>query len=197
MALLRVDDYLASNPPMNGLFHTIAIDGRGGSGKSSLSRYLAERYPELVVLHGDDYNQQQGTAWFGVANDALLLHDVFEPLRRGNVFAPRHYDWKAGAFTEPSAVTVSGMFCAEACFAFAYPLDWDLRLWVEVTKEAAFDRAVGRETAENGWDTPSPKYLNEWRQWQSREDEYIARSRPLDWATLVLDGTRPWTDQLE
>ena len=112
MEPFRLRDYFANSGPRNGRFYAIAIDGRGGSGKSSLSRYLQELYPALVVLHGDDYNQAHGSAWFGVPDDGLLSRDVFEPLKGGNHFTPRHYDWKAQTFTEPTEVVVSTLFCA-------------------------------------------------------------------------------------
>jgi uridine kinase len=193
----RLQHYFAKHAPKNGRFHTIAIDGRAGSGKSSLSRYLLERYPTAIIFHGDNYNQARGSAWFGAPNEALLRTDVFEPLQRGNTFASRHYDWKAATWTAVTEVVVSDIFCAEACFAFEYPLDWDVRLWVDVSRAEALARAVTRETAEHGWETPDPGYLEEWRQWQLQEDAYIARVDPARLATTVLDGSLPWTDQLD
>ena len=193
----RLHDYFARHVPSNGRFYTVAIDGRAGTGKSSLSRYLAERYPTMVVFHGDDYNEARGSAWFGVPREAFLRTDVFEPLQRGHTFWPRHYDWRAATWTAPTEVVVSDMFCAEACLAFEYPLSWDVRLWVELGRADALARAVARETAEHGWETPPARYLDEWRQWQLQEDAYISRVDPLRRATTVLDGSLPWTEQIE
>ncbi|MEU8244248.1 hypothetical protein AB0C07_38840 [Actinoplanes missouriensis] len=57
----------------------IAVDGRGGSGKTTLAGRLAERIPGSAVVHTDD------VAWwhsrFGWAD--LMTAGVLEPLRAG------------------------------------------------------------------------------------------------------------------
>ena len=163
----------------------------------SLSRYLQELDLSFVVVHGDDYNEANGSAWFGLPSEELKRRDLFDPVRRGSrLVTPRRYDWTAKRFAEPREILVRTSFCFEECFAFEYPVDWDVMLWVEVSRQESFDRAVRRETAENGWDAPAERYLNEWRQWQIREDAYIARVDPARVANAVLDGLRPWADQI-
>jgi adenylate kinase family enzyme len=61
---MNIQKWLATHQPGNGRFFTIAIDGRGGCGKSTLAELLKAKLPDFVVLNGDDY--------FELVNDPIV-----------------------------------------------------------------------------------------------------------------------------
>src|SRR4051812_1239890 len=65
--------------PVHGRPRIVAVDGRGGAGKSTLVRRLAAHVPSSAVVHTDDIAWHQ--AYFDWAG--LLAEHVLEPLRRG------------------------------------------------------------------------------------------------------------------
>jgi uridine kinase len=98
--MFSLADFLDQNQPKNGRFFTIAIDGRGGSGKSALTEYLQERYPKLTMIKGDDYFEPvQDDVMWGEFNERRFLEDVIEPLQEGNSFQYKNYDWHEEAQT--------------------------------------------------------------------------------------------------
>lgn len=68
----------------------VAIDGRGGAGKTSLREYLTPLLPEYFLLHGDIYFEPtpSGPA-FGSFNDARFINEIFNPAIAGSPFLCR------------------------------------------------------------------------------------------------------------
>ena len=83
---------------------TVAVDGRGGAGRSTLVRRLAERVPSSAVVHTDDL------AWHHAFFDwaGLLAEQVLEPLRRGEAVDHRPRAW-AERGREGSIVVRAGL----------------------------------------------------------------------------------------
>jgi uridine kinase len=190
--MINIRDILNKRPPRNGDFYTIAIDGRGGSGKSVLADHLAKLMPAFVVINGDDYFEpvQNEVVW-GDFNEERFNHDVIQPLQVGNRFAYRPYDWHAEPHVTERTVSVAGGFCLERCFSFALDLDWDFKLWVETPRALCLERGVARESI------PKERAMAAWRDvWQPREDEYINREQPTEVADVVVDGTEPFDQQI-
>ena len=77
----------------------MAINGHSSSGKSSLSRRLANTLPDCSVLHTDDLAWHHGVfSW-----DELLINDVLPALRNRRVLQYRPPAWvsrgREGAIT--------------------------------------------------------------------------------------------------
>jgi hypothetical protein len=50
MNSFSLGDFISSNEPENRRFFTIAIDGRGASGKSVLAAHMKKLHPDFVIL---------------------------------------------------------------------------------------------------------------------------------------------------
>ncbi len=188
--MFSLGDFFDQNKPKNGRFFTIAIDGRGGSGKSLLAEYLRDKHPELYFLEGDDYFEptKDGETW-GDFNEQRFSREVIEPLKQGSSFTYKKYDWHKQS--EPQAVKIGQGFCVERCYSFEFDLDWDLKIWVETPKEICLERGLAREHM------PRDQVLHAWEQvWQPREDEYIERVKPLETADLIINGTELFDTQI-
>src|SRR3989344_8431711 len=94
MSRYSLNDFLGLSEPKNGRFFTIAVDGRGGSGKTVFAEYLKKHLPDFVFLNGDDYFEPvEGQIVWGNFNDKRFKENVIEPLKHGNTFVYRPYDW--------------------------------------------------------------------------------------------------------
>lgn len=177
--------------PRNSRFFTIAIDGRGASGKSAFAEYIKQLLPDFVILNGDDYFEpiDHPEVW-GDFNNERFEQDVIEPLKHSNTFLYRPYDWHAEPHISEQTVTVTKGFCLERCYSFTFDLDWDLKIWVETPKNICLERGLAREAM------PRDKVLKAWQYWQAVENKYIQSFDPTNKASLVIDGTEPFEEQV-
>lgn len=192
MTIFSINSFLNSHKPKNNSFYTIAIDGRGGSGKTAFAEYLKTLLPEFVFLNGDDYFEpvENQIVW-GAFNDVRLNKEIIEPLKSGNSFEYKRYDWRTNQYISNSKTNVEKGFCLERCYAFAMDLDWDLKIWVETPPSICLQRGLMREHM------PKERVLRAWNEvWQPEEDKYIQKNKPLEIADTVIDGTKPFEHQL-
>lgn len=189
--MLDIQSFLQTHQPKNGRFFTIAIDGRGGSGKTSFAELLKVRLPGFTTLNGDDYFEptHDSVVW-GDFNDERFIHDIIEPLKSGSNFAYRPYDWHTQPHISEKQIQVTEGFCLERCYSFTFDIDWDLKIWVETPKEICLERGLARENM------PREKTIPAWQVWQQQEDAYIRDFGPQHRADIVIDGTLPFEKQL-
>ena len=183
---------LQNRLPNNGKFYLVAIDGRGGSGKSTLATELAAGLPGFTVLNGDEYFEPTpGELAWGAFNDERFDQEVIRPLQTSRTFVYRPYDWHASPHITDRPVTIDRGFMLERSHIFGLDLPWDLKIWVETPKSVCLERALVRETL------PCERVLRVWQEvWQPAEDAYIASYHPKRRADIVVDGTRPFLEQL-
>ena len=119
----------------------IAIDGRCGSGKSTLSRWIASVYG-ATVLHMDDFFQTEQQKAAGeqapAANiDGARLLAALNPLSKGEPFEFRPYDCLTGEFLPPRQMRPGHMSVVEGsyCLHPALRLDYDLKIFLTVDPE--------------------------------------------------------------
>jgi len=186
---------LASRPPRNGAYPTVVVDGRGGSGKSRLGSWLREELPGFVVLNGDDYFEpHDDPITWGDFNEARFDAEVLAALREGRrSIGMRPYSYRLGRVEAPRLVSVVSGVVVERCFGFGLDVDWDVRIWVEAPRSICLTRGIERDTSDKLGD----RVRLAWEQvWQPREDDYISERRPREVADIVLDGTKPFAEQL-
>lgn len=128
----------------------VAIDGRCGSGKSSLSQLIASVYG-AVVLHMDDFFQTERQKSAGepapVANiDGARLKAALAPLSRGEPFEFRPYDCLTGEFLPPRFIRPGRIAVVEGsyCLHPAVRLDYDVKIFLTVDYETQLARIKAR-----------------------------------------------------
>lgn len=165
-----------SAPPRAGRTRVLAIDGRSGSGKSSLARDLADRLDAPIVQL-----EQLYPGWDGLqAGVDLLVEAVLVPLSAGLVAQVPRYDWLSGRFIEPwpldapPLVIVEGVGAgARAAATFATVL-----VWLELAPELRQERAFARD---------GDLYRPHWQRWAAQEDLLLAREQTPSRADVVLN----------
>lgn len=165
----------------------VAVDGRGGAGKSTLSRLLAEELGPAAVVHTDDLAWHEPFFGWG----GLLRAGVLEPLHRGEAVDFRPPQWVArgreGSIAVPAglrAVVVEGAGARQEEYADLI----DATVWVQAEVAEAERRGVARDVAEgtNGDEDEARAF---WREWTSHETPFFAAQRPWKYALAVVAGT--------
>ncbi|MCS7478667.1 uridine kinase [Umezawaea endophytica] len=161
----------------------VAVDGRGGAGKSTFVERLRAVVPASAAVHTDD------VAWHHAYFDwgGLLVENVLRPLHRGEAVEFRPRAWierdRPGAIRVPSGVDVvwvEGTGIIREEFA-----PWvDASIWVQGDLDEQERRLVAR-------DGDSPAQRRHVAAWLAEELPLLLREQPWRRATVVVDGTAP------
>jgi uridine kinase len=161
----------------------VAVDGRGGGGKTALANRLCRQLQPAAVVHSDDL------AWhhsrFGW--DDLMIDGVLAPLRAGRAvrYQPpawrthgrhHHLELPAGL----STVLVEGVGVSRRSLV---PL-LDAAVWVQSDLDEARERAIRRDIAEHGW--TEAEALRNWYEWEDEELPFLGDDRPWERCCFIV-----------
>lgn len=179
--LQQVVDLLRGATPHGPGPLVVALDGRGGAGKSVLGARIQGLVPNSAVVHTDD------VAWWHSYFDwaRLLVDGVLAPARRGEAVCFRPPAWESrgreGAIEVPAGIDLllvegTGVIRAELA-------DWiDASLYLQGDLDVQEQRLVQR-------DGDSPEIRAFIASWLEEEIPLMARERPWERATLLVDTT--------
>jgi uridine kinase len=175
-SVVRLAGRLAwSRAPAAGRTRVVAVDGRSGSGKTSLAAELSGALSAPVVALEYLYG-----GWDGLERGIdVLVSEVLEPVAAGRAALVPRYDWVAAAWDtpwtlEPPEVLIVEGVGAGARRAAGYQ---SVLVWTEAAASVRKKRALDRdgETFQPYWD-----------QWAAQEDALLARERTPERADLIL-----------
>lgn len=172
-------DHATDAPPSCGRIRVIAIDGRSGSGKTSLAQELAHEWEASVVSMDSIYPGWSGLA----AATPLLLTHVLEPLSRGEETAVPTWDWLADRPGPVLPLTVTDRLIVEGCGSTvgAAADHMGTRVWLDGPAELRRERAIGRDGA---------LFEEHWQMWADQEAEVFAADRTAERAHLRFTAQR-------
>jgi energy-coupling factor transporter ATP-binding protein EcfA2 len=176
-----VEQLHAAAGAVTGRPRIVAIDGRGGAGKSTLVQLLRAAVPSSAVVHTDD------VAWHHSFFDwaGVLAEHVLEPLRRGEAVDFRPPPWaqrdRPGSIVVPAGLEVVWVEGTGVLRAQLAPL-LDASVWVQVDRLTAERRLVDR-------DGDAPEQRRHVEEWLREEHPFLLREQPWRHATLVLAGS--------
>jgi uridine kinase len=158
----------------------VAINGHSSSGKSSLSRRLANTLPDCSVLHTDDLAWHHGVfSW-----DELLINDVLPALRNRRALQYRPPAWvsrgREGAITidhDRNFVIIEGVGSSQE----SVRRQLDVIIWVQTPQSVLESRDAARVAA---GEISASSYAN----WMAEENAYMSTERPWEHADLIVDG---------
>jgi len=176
--MARVTDVAALD---EGAVGVLAVDGRSGSGKTTVAGQLASVVG--AVVHTDDI------AWHHSFFDwtELLIENVLRPVGRGEAVDYRPDAWRErdrpGSIAVPAPLQwliVEGVGAARRELA---PYN-DAVLWVQSDDAVARERGIARD----GGDQAA---IDFWDEWMAAEVPFLEDHRPWDRADLIVNGTPP------
>ena len=165
----------------------VAVDGRGGGGKTTLASRLARCVPDSAVVSTDDI------AWNHSIFDWAepLIDGVLRPFRAGSAVAYRPPGWvrhgREGAIEVADTVQV---LIIEGVGASRSELTgWlDAAVWVQSDFAEAERRGIARDIA-SGVNGDADATIAFWHTWMAEELPFFDRDRPWERAALIVAGT--------
>ncbi len=167
----------------------VALDGRCGSGKTTLAAQLAGQFPQSITVHTDDFylppsDRAAGWEYIPCANMDLarLRTEVLAPARAGQAVPYRAYSCREGAYLPEQLlapqplVIVEGSYSCHPSLADCY----DLKGFVTCSKAEQTRRLQARE---------GERYPNFAARWIPLEEGYFAEYNTAETADVILDTT--------
>lgn len=121
----------------------VALDGRCGSGKTTLSAQLAERFPQSITLHTDDFYlppPQRVTGWERISCANMHLERLrprpSRPARPAAVCYKAYSCWE-GAYLPPRVLRAAPLVIVEGSYSHHPSLApyYDIKVFVTCSAE--------------------------------------------------------------
>jgi uridine kinase len=161
----------------------VAVDGHGGSGKSSFAVHLSRALGGVPIVRTDDFATWDNPIdWW-----PQLLERVLVPLSKGEPARFERSHWGSERDGELVVVEPAEFLILEGVTASreAFAPYVTYSIWVEAPEQLRLQRGLERD---------GPEALEQWRAWVAEEDRYRVRERPDERADLVIQGDRNlWT----
>ena len=168
----------------------LALDGRCGSGKTTMAAALAEQFPDSIVLHTDDFylppaDRMPGWEQTPCAhkNLARLRDEVLAPPCAGKPVLYRAYSCREGAYLPVQQLAAQPLVILEGSYSH-HPLLTGcetLRVFLTCAKEEQTRRLQARE---------GERYANFAARWVPLEEGYFAQYHIAETADFVVDTTQ-------
>jgi cytidylate kinase len=148
----------------------LLIDGRAGSGKTTLAAHLAQRTGAQLV-HMDDLTP----GWNGLAQSSIALQQL---LTTGEA---KRYDWHVGALIGTISVNLAAPLIVEGCGSITRDTIHFAQqsVWMECPIEIRQQRAIDRD---------GEMFSEFWEHWAAQELDHLSKHQPNLLAAMVCDG---------
>jgi hypothetical protein len=176
-AVQRLSD---ASPDVAGRPRVIAIDGRGGAGKTTLAKRLRELRPRSAMLHTDDI------AWNHAYFDwgSVLIENILRPVHQGIAVDFRPRAWIAhgrpGSITIPDGIDYLWVEGTGTIREELAPW-WDASIWVQGDLDDQERALIAR-------DGDSPEQREHVANWLKEEIPLLLREQPWARATMIVAG---------
>jgi uridine kinase/MFS family permease len=154
----------------------VAIDGYGGSGKTTLARWLVNRLGGTTIC-SDDFARAGVPGWEWHRFDEQVL----APLVADKAARYQRYDWDEERLAEWHEIEPGGFLFAEGVSISRKELGdpWNLKVWVECPYEVRLERGLDRD---------GEAMRETWDYWMLEETRYVEEQRPHERADYIVLG---------
>ncbi|MEI6481693.1 MAG: hypothetical protein WCO19_05345 [Candidatus Saccharibacteria bacterium] len=190
---MDINKLLVSKKTSVGKIKLIAIDGHGGSGKSTLAKLLAMQLKAEIIQTDDFASWDNPENWW-----PLLIERVFDPIKSGakTLSYPRSKWWETHHPEPVVNQPVTDIVILEGVSSLRKEFRpyISLGIFVDTPQEICLQRGFERDKGQDGKSDEEIKHM--WEQWYEKEETYIARNNPKEFADLVINGDRPFNEQV-
>ncbi len=164
----------------------IAIEGFGGSGKSTVARRLAALLGEAYVVHFDDFIVKERLterSWDkGAFDRGRLEAQVLRPLRLRRSAAYQRLVWDTNTLSEPEPVPDVQHVIVEGISSYHPTIadHCDYKLWVDAPMAVAKARGRARDSANEN--------AGNWDLWAENDLRYQDAYDPRSRADFIVDN---------
>lgn len=187
----QVADAIRNLPRSRTATRIVAIDGAGGSGKTTLAATVAELLDGTpVIVYGDDFyrpmpehEREELGAQHGYHRyfDWERLRDqVLAPLQVEQTACYQRFDWATGVLGARREVVPGGVVIVEGVYAARPELAhfYQLTVYVDTPREVCLERMRARGENPEEWIM----------RWRAAEDYYLRITSPQTRLQLVVQG---------
>lgn len=166
----KVTELLTQKQPV-----LLAIDGYGGSGKTTLARTMQSEFPNSAIITLDDFATDPDSG----ADRKRFLSHVLMPISERK---PAHYqlfDWPSKTLAEWRTVKADALVIIEGVSVLGEDFNsyYDVRIWIDCPFELASQRMKERDK-----NMHNPNYFNVWE----KEDRDYEKTEPWKRADLLI-----------
>lgn len=188
-----INPLIASKYSKVGKILFIAIDGHVASGKSTLAIWLSSKLNAEIIQTDSFASWDNPFDWV-----PLAVKYVFDPIKQGSktLSYPRSKWWENHYPTPMIDQLVTPIMILEGVGALREELRKYISfgIFVDIPRTLCFDRGIKK-------DMKAGKTFEEvfrlWDQWLDKEDIYLKEHKPQEYADIVVDGTKPFEEQIE
>ena len=175
----------------------IAIEGFGGSGKSTVAARLAQSLLGAHVVGIDDFIVKEKLAepsWdYGTFDRQRLEQEILKPAVNGRPIVYRKLQWETNTLSDPVAIPPVPFLIVEGISSYHPDIAhyFDFKIWVHAPIEVAKARGHARDgSGENA------RY---WDLWMSNDLEYQSQYHHDLVADFVIDNGPdvPWSTRAD
>lgn len=191
---MNIREILSSKTPSVGNTLFIAVDGHGGSGKSTFAKLLGEKLGAQIVQTDYFASWDNPLNWW-----PLVIQYVFEPIKNGatTLNYPRS---KWSPDHNPEAVIdqpVTPIMILEGVSSLRKEFREYIGygIFVDTPKGLCLQRGVERDLTYD-YKKSREELTEMWNKWFGDEEAYFKRDNPNAYANLVIDGNQPFEGQI-
>jgi uridine kinase len=153
----------------------LAIDGYGGSGKTTLARAVQSEFPGSTIITLDDF----ATDTTSGADRKRFLSQVLAPLSDTNAAHYQRFNWREKALADWITVEPNGLIVIEGVSVLGEDFNsyYDVRVWIDCSLELASQRMKERDK-----NMHNSKYFNVWK----KEDSDYEKTEPWKRADFMV-----------
>jgi uridine kinase len=163
----------------------IAIDGKGGAGKSTLSQQLCDEL-NVGVIHTDDFTTFDKPAYDG---SDLVIEKVFKPIVDGHrkLSYKRLQVWPGEpSFVEDQIISdimlIEG--CGVSCEKFRPYLSYVVT--IKLDDSVRIKRIIERDVVDGGRSSEENDRIG--KLWEEKGNEYFSKDNPFSRSDAIVDS---------
>lgn len=160
----------------------VAIDGVGGSGKTTLAEKLRKDLENCAIIQMDDFYSPRTKA----ADLYRLKRQVLLPLYHDRQAKYQVLEWKTNRLSDWHILNPGGIVIFEGVYSLEKSIRryYDLKIWVDYPADLGFERGIARDIARDGVDN-SDRWKNIW---MPLEEKYENEQAPEKAADYIVKG---------